>query len=126
MWGKRAKIDKADKMFSLYIRTRAKWKCEYCGKDYTSNHQGLHTSHYFSRAKESTRFDPANCIALCTYHHHYLGHGDGRDEYKELMIKRLGKKGFQSLTVEAMTVKKRDRKMAYIIAKKLFEEERDG
>ena len=43
-----------------------------------------------------------------------------------MAIKQLGKKGFQALTVEAMTVKKRDRAFSYIIAKKLFEEERDG
>jgi len=52
------KIRKADSLFSNYIRRRADWKCEACGKDYLTNKQGLHCSHYWGRGRENTRFDP--------------------------------------------------------------------
>jgi hypothetical protein len=119
MW-KRTKIDPADKYFSEYIRKKANWKCEYCKKDYSDNHQGLHCSHYWSRIHESTRYDPDNCMALCFYHHQILGHGEGRDEYKRIMIKKLGEKGFQQLTIRANQIVKKDRIMSLLIAKQLL------
>src|SRR3990167_8799398 len=114
------KIDKADKLFSQYIRQKAAWKCEYCGKDYSDNKQGLACSHYWGRRRENTRFDPDNCMALCYYHHMQLGHGDGRDEYREIMIKRLGQKGFDLLQMRANTMKNKDRRMALIVIKELL------
>lgn len=114
------KIDRADQMFSRFIRERADWKCEYDGKDFRDAPQGLHCSHYWGRGREGTRFEPDNCMALCFFHHKNLGHGDQRDEYKEIMIKRLGKKRFRSLEIQAMTYCKKDRKMSYIIAKELY------
>lgn len=118
----RIKLDPADIIFSLYIRTRAGWKCEYCQKDYSYKHQGLHCSHFWSRKKENTRFDEENCIALCRYHHQVLGHGDGRDEYKEFMIKRLGQKGYDLLCIRSNTYFKKDRKMALIKSRFLLKE----
>ena len=117
---KKTKIDPADKVFSEFIRTRAGWKCEYCGKDYSNNGRGLHCSHYWSRSRENTRYDPENCVALCFYHHQLLGHGDGRDEYRELMTKRLGEARFEMLMVRANTYKKKDRKAALLISKQLL------
>jgi len=108
MWGKRVKVRKTDTLFSRYIRELADWKCAACGKDYSDNHQGLHCSHYFSRRKENTRFDPDNAIALCIYHHNLWGHGDGRAEYTEYMIKRLGQEGFDLLTFRSQQYQKRD------------------
>lgn len=116
------KLDKADKIFSKFIRERADWKCEYCGKDYRDNPQGLHCSHYWGRGREGTRFEPDNCAALCFYHHRLLGHGDARDEYKQMMIDRLGQKRFDELEVQARTYCKRDRKMSYLIAKGLLDD----
>ena len=55
---------------------------------------------------------------------HRIWGSDDKEAYRDFKVKQLGKKGFQALTVEAMTIKKKDRKMAYIIAKKLFEEEK--
>ena len=114
------KIDQADKVFSQYIRTRADWRCEYCGTDYTDNTVGLHNSHYWSRGKESTRFDPDNCMALCYYHHLKLGHGDERDEYKRIMIEKLGEKRFKQLDYRAHQTKRKDRAMSLLEAKELL------
>ena len=46
------KLDKADRIFSLYIRELANNICVRCGGII-----GLQASHYFGRAKEGTRFD---------------------------------------------------------------------
>jgi hypothetical protein len=126
MWGKKTKRDKCDALFSNYIRTRDKWQCQYCGK--TPNKQGLHCSHYYSRARESTRFDPENAVALCFSCHNLIGHSsEYGGVYKEFMIKRLGKKGFDLLTLRAYTPKKKDRKMTFLILKEMMKdlEEKD-
>ena len=127
------KLRTTDKMFSDYIRARDGWECLACieerggSKDYRFDSQGLECSHYWGRARENTRFDPENCIALCTYHHRFhWGHGDGRQEYTDFMRKRLGDRGFDLLDVRAHTPKKRDDKMDKIIIKELLKEEIAG
>ena len=114
------KIDKADSTFSLYIRTRDKWTCQRCHTVYTPPTSGLHCSHYFGRGRESTRFEPDNCIALCFGCHRLWGHGDQRDSYKEFMIDWLGQRRFDTLTIQAHTYAKKNRKMSLIIAKELL------
>lgn len=116
------KLDKADQIFSKYIRTRDNWTCQYCHKKYPEGSQGIHNSHYWSRTHESTRYDPDNCLALCFYHHQLLGHGEGRDEYKKLMLKKLGKKRYDMLEWKAHQYKKKDRKLDYLIWKKAYEQ----
>lgn len=113
------KLRKADVEFSKYIRSKANWKCEACGKDYRENPQGLHCSHYFGRGRENTRFDEENCIALCFYHHRLWGHGDERYSYTEFMEKRLGKQRFMALKVRAYQYKKRDDALVLLALKQL-------
>ena len=108
------KIRKTDSIFSLQVRAKAGWLCESCGDGYGNNPQGLHASHYWGRGRENTRFDFDNCMALCFYCHMHLGHGDRRDEYTELMIKKLGNKGFKELKVRAFMYKKRDDKLVML------------
>ena len=97
------KYDIADNLFGRYIKELAEWKCEYCSVDYRENPRGLNCSHYWGRAKKNTRFEPDNCMALCYGHHKRLGHGDGREEYKRIMIRKLGEKRFKSLDMQAHT-----------------------
>ena len=122
MWGYRVKLRPADVLFSKYIRERAGWRCEYCNKDMSDRKQYLQNSHYYGRGKESTRFDPDNCMALCSYCHNKLGHGDKRDEYKRIMINKLGEKGFDLLTLRSNTTQKKDDEMTKIYIKKLLSE----
>ena len=109
----RIKIDKADQIFSRWIRTRDKWTCQRCHTRHEERSQGLHNSHYWGRGKESTRFEPDNCDALC-YGCHRVWEKDDRDAYKAFKIKQLGKKRYDSLDVQAHTTKKKDRKMEII------------
>ena len=116
----KVKLRKTDRMFSEYIRKRDNWTCQYSFKDYSENKGGLHCSHYFGRGHENVRFDPDNCVALSAYHHKRLGHGEGREEYKELMLKRLGQDGFDRLDIRAHTHKKRDDALDEVIIKELL------
>ena len=126
----KTKDRKTDILFSRYIRTRDGWRCLACGensKDYSENKQGLHCSHYWGRGRENTRFDPENCISLCWYHHKFAwGHGDGRGEYMNFMLHRLGEKGYQLLELRAHLTKDRDDKLDEIIIKELLKEVNDG
>ena len=78
-------LDKADTMFSRYIRVRDKF-CQRCGRKGEPNKDsefiiGLQNSHYFGRGIESTRFDPDNCDALCAGCHQIWG-SDDREAYR--------------------------------------------
>lgn len=117
----RIKLDKADMVFSQYIRTRDNWTCQRCGKQYQPPTKALHCSHYFGRGRENTRFDPENCDALCHGCHSYWGSSD-KEGYRQFKIDQIGERGFQELTWRASMYKKKDRKMALIIAKQLMEE----
>lgn len=119
------KIDKADQAFSQYIRLRD-GKCVRCFSQVQFNGQGMpithQCSHYWSRGKESTRFDPENCDTLCYGCHRLWGHGDERDDYKAFKIKQLGKEGFKRLDFRAHQLVRKDRKMALLVARELLKE----
>lgn len=116
----RVKLRATDKLFSQYIRQRANWKCEACGKNYKDNPQGLHCSHYYGRGREATRFEPDNCLALCFYHHRLWGHGDLRDEYTAFMKKKLGEKRWRTLMLQANSYQKKDDKLMLLFVKGLL------
>ena len=116
----RTKIDKADSLFSKYIKLRDNWTCTRCGTKYQEGDRGIHNSHYWGRGNEGTRFEPDNCTSLCYGCHRLWGHGDEKDLYKEWMIKKLGTRRFKSLEVQARTYCKKDRKLAYLAIKELM------
>ena len=118
-------IDKADKVFSQYVRLRD-GKCQRCHSLVQVNlNTGLpsshHASHFFGRGKESTRFDPENVDCLC-YPCHRLWGGDEREEYLRFKIKQLGRKKFDLLHARSTFTVKKDRKMSLIQAKLLLKE----
>lgn len=110
---------KTDTLFSTYLRKKKGHKCEYCHRYYPEG-KGLEVSHYYTRGKENTRFDEDNCDVLCNYHHRFLGHGDGREEYIEFKKKKLGEEGFKKLKLRAFQYKKRDDKMDLLIINQLI------
>jgi hypothetical protein len=68
------RIDPLDALFSLYVRARAGWKCERCGKYYPEGErQGLDCSHFMGRANKGTRWAEDNAAAHCRGCHQYLG-----------------------------------------------------
>ena len=124
MWGK-IRLDKSDAEFSKYIRLRD-GACVRCGKRGTNTVdglpiKGLQCSHYLSRGRENTRFDPENCDALCAGCHQHWGSAD-KEGYRDFKLKQLGQEKFNLLLVRGRLYCKRDRKMALIRAKVLLEE----
>lgn len=117
----RVKIDKADRIFSLYIRTRDNWTCQRCHKYYPPPTTSLQCSHYFGRTKESVRFDEENCDTLC-FGCHRIWEKEDREDYREFKVKQLGQKKFDLLQVRAYTPGKKDRKLAYLYWKQRFAE----
>lgn len=90
------KRTKWDAVFSNAVRERDRWTCQRCNKYYPEGkRQGLHCSHFFGRARYSTRFDFDNCEALCHGCHQYLGsHPNLHREHK---IVKLGSEKFNNL-----------------------------
>jgi len=120
----RIKIDRADQVFSQYIRLRD-GKCKRCRSLVEKNDNGLpvthQASHYFGRGKEGTRFDPENVDCLCWGCHQYWG-SDNREDYRDFKIKQIGEKKFELMRMRADSYYKRDRKMELIKAKILLKE----
>lgn len=67
------KRTEADRWFSLCVRERSEWACEYCGGKYERGAQGLHCSHLWSRRHKAVRHDPDNAFAHCFGCHQRLG-----------------------------------------------------
>ena len=55
---------KLDEAWSLLVKIRAGYKCEYCGSE-----RELNSHHIYSRANFATRWDVENGICLCVGHH---------------------------------------------------------
>lgn len=119
---KGVRIDSADKYFSLFIRYRANWKCERCGTPYEVGSQGLHCSHFWGRARESTRFDPENCVAHCHGCHAFLTANP--ELHREWKLKQIGQQRYDLLMVRAHTTQKKDRLLVAIIYKELYQKEK--
>ncbi len=107
------KLRPADIKFSLYIREKRGWRCEFCKKLCKVNGEWvakLEASHYHSRSHENTRFDEENVRVLCFTCHKNLG-GYTRNEQGEYdlwMKKLLGEKGYRNLKIRANTFKRKD------------------
>ena len=103
----KVKIDAADKYFSLYIRTRANWTCERCGKYYAPPTAALHCSHFIGRSKENTRFDPDNASAHCYgCHQWFTSHPQ---EHMAWKLEKVGQKKIDELILKSNLYCKKDR-----------------
>ena len=82
---------------------------------------GLTVSHFWSRAKESVRFDEENCDILCVRGHAFFEFH--KTEYTAWKKERMGEKAFNLLMVRAHTTGKRDDKLQIMLIKKLMKEQ---
>lgn len=103
----KVKIDKADKYFSLYIRTRDNWTCQRCRKQYTPPTSGLHCSHFIGRGKENTRFDPKNASAHCFGCHQWLTSHPA--EHVAWKVEQIGQAAVDELILKSNMYCKKDR-----------------
>lgn len=102
----RLKISKADRLFSLKIRSRDNWTCQRCLTKYEPPTQALHCSHFWGRGNKSVRFDEENACALCYGCHRILG--SDPILHREFFLDRLGQEKFDALNFRARIPKKID------------------
>lgn len=91
---KRKKIwtsKKADTLFSLWVRARD-GRCMRCGKT-----ENLQNSHFWHRGHSAGRYDPDNCIALCSGCHLYHWEVEKQGDYRTFMVEWLGKERYKML-----------------------------
>ena len=102
-------IRKSDRLFSEYVRNRD-GDCQLRGKCLGhKEYAELQCCHFHSRRKESVRFDPENCVALCAACHSYVDTTEaGMKAFRDFMLRRLGETGLSMLDMRAETLKKRD------------------
>lgn len=89
---------KLDIIFSTLIRERAEWSCQFpgCGRLFHEGETaGLDCSHIEGRRKRSVRWHPDNALAMCKYHHRYLG--ENPLMHADLVSKLLGSERFIEL-----------------------------
>ena len=118
---KGVRIDQADRYFSLFVRYRANWTCERCFTRYEVGSQGLHCSHFWGRARESTRFDPENASAHCHGCHAFFTANP--ELHRAWKLKQIGQRAYDLLMIRAETRQKKDRALAAIVCKQLAEQE---
>lgn len=106
------KIDKADKAFSLYVRTRDNWTCQRCNKRYEPPTSALHCSHFQGRGKEATRFDEINADALCYGCHQYFTSHPA--EHYQWQVNRKGQQTVDMIVLRSNQYHKKDRVLAYM------------
>lgn len=96
--------EKADTEFSKYIRDRdGRCMNPLCpmGLHHRADRDQLDCSHFYGRGVWITRYDPKNCIALCRTCHE-MWENDKQGRYREVMIRILGQRVFNTLEKKAM------------------------
>jgi len=101
-WGA-IKRNLTDKLFSDYIRIKAKWICELCKRDFSTRQSKFDCSHFYTRGNKAVRFAEENCSALCRGCHDYFGKNP--KEHTLWMERKLGMEGFAKLTIRAHQTK---------------------
>src|ERR1039458_3144788 len=102
------KRDAADIAFSEWVRRRDR-ACKRCRKPGTGDKGigGLDASHWQSRGKEGTRFEPLNVDALCRSCHRYFG--EHKTEHDAWQLEMKGQKIIDQILIQAHTYHKKDR-----------------
>jgi len=101
---RKIKISGLDHLFGVAVKCRDKWQCQRCKARFAPfelySCRALHCSHYIGRANKKTRYNFANCTALCYGCHQYFETHKGTD-YRDFMIKRLGQEGYDEFIKES-------------------------
>lgn len=121
-------IDKADTVFSQYIRLRDR-ECRRCHSPVQFNAQGLpvshQASHFMGRGKENTRFNELNVDTLCGGCHLYFTSQPA--EHYLWQVEMKGQTMVDSLVLWSHQYLKKDRQLAYLYWQKRLEQlEKEG
>ena len=96
MGRKSIKLFPLDLLFSKYIKTKADFTCEYCGKQ----SKQLHCHHgVVGRRYRNTRYEEDNCACVCVGCHWFLG--DFPQINTAFFLKRIGSDRMEQLQILA-------------------------
>jgi hypothetical protein len=102
--GEEMKRNKADELFSQYIKFLSGGYCKRCGHYLGVKSRGLHCAHWQSRGKWTTRYERDNAQALCYGCHRYLD--QHKEEKDEFFFNILGfQRGLEVMRLSDMTLK---------------------
>jgi len=99
-------VKRLDALVKEEVKRRVGYKCQKCGKQYKKGDKNLTWSHYWSIARKGTRWDFDNIDALCWFWCHAKWEHEKQGEYKDYMLKKLGKKKYDLLEIKAHAVTK--------------------
>lgn len=97
--------NKLDRLWSLLVKHRAGWRCEYCG----TREKVLNSHHIYSRSNFSTRWDVENGVCLCVGHHTFSSTFSAHKtptEFTEWLYKEKGEAFMNQLRVNAHAIAK--------------------
>lgn len=102
-----------DRVFSLFIRHRDRYKCVTCGKE---SQEQAQCGHYIPRANMNTRWDEENCHCQCVGCNVFKK--GNMDEYAIFMVKTYGegileKMKMRKNTIKQWTIKELQEKIAH-------------
>jgi len=100
------KLLSEDTRFSKYIRDRDNWRCQRCWTKYEEGSRSLQCSHFWSRKRWTTRFDPRNCDTLCCGCHR-LWEDEKQGDYAAFKKKQLGEAEYKKLEIMAYSTSKK-------------------
>lgn len=97
-------VKELDKLFSDYIKKKAKGECMRC--TWVRGNAGV--SHFYSRRIMGLRWDKDNCDWACWgCHHYHLEHFKQPGQfYETYLIKKLGVKGYDKLIMKSGMITK--------------------
>jgi hypothetical protein len=96
---------KLDRAWSLLVKHRAGFRCEYCN----TRIKRLESHHIYSRSNRSTRWDTINGICLCTGHHVFSSSFSAHKtpvEFTEWLYKEKGEAWMSELRHKAHGISK--------------------
>ena len=83
-------VDRADSLFSSYVRQKNNNICEHCGGKASQVH------HYLSRRHYLTRWEEDNCLSVCWACHLHWCHSEA-EKCRDYLIARIGGERFHEL-----------------------------
>ena len=87
------KREACDAHFSLAVRTRDRFTCQYCGKE------GSDAAHIYSRRSKVVRWSMDNALCLCRYHHQWFE--SNPVAFTDFLIAHYGEEHMDRLRVKA-------------------------
>lgn len=94
-------IKEMDTMWSRAVKEKDFYTCLVPGCERAD----IQSHHIFSRKNHSTRWDLDNGVCLCKGHHLFFAHQE-YEKFRDLVIEKMGNKGFLKLKAKAAIIQR--------------------